>query len=414
MSLRSAAERKRHAEAAPYAGGVHLLVAWTRRHPIAMDASLALGLIIVASLGRFGTDHPPDFLLVVALCAPLAFRRVAPQVAFITIAGVAFVQYVAGVRPGFANVAVLIALYTIVTYGSRRDAAAATGVVVVGVFLGVFRWSANPWVELLMVGLITLATVVIGETMRVRRAYLTELEARATRLERERDQQAEIAVAAERARIARELHDIVAHNVSVMVAQADGARYAIATDPVGSAEAMKVVARTGREALAEMRHVLGVLRPTGRGAADEIEPQPSIEAVGELVERLRDAGLEVELDIDGPLGGLPAGPALAAYRVVQEALTNALKHAGRATRTRVCIESRAEALEILVEDDGAPLPTGGRVHGGGRDGAHGENDNGHGLVGMRERAQMYGGFVETGRRANGGYRVHAHLPIASR
>ena len=210
-----------------------------------------------------------------------------------------------------------------------------------------------------------------------------------------------IAAAAERARIARELHDIVTHSVSVMVAQADGATFAMADNPDRAREAMGVVARTGRETLAELRQLLGVLRTVD--TETEMEPQPGVEQIPELVERLRDAGLAVYLDVDGAPRAIPAGLGLATYRIVQEALTNTFHHAGREARACVRLAYFDDAIEVRVDDDGAaaPRPVNGTA----------SVPAGHGLVGMRERAAMYGGSLRTGYRPEGGFEIDAHFPI---
>jgi signal transduction histidine kinase len=377
-------------------------VDWARNHPVAADALRALGLFLLSGIGRF--EHPERMPLLVCflLCAPLTLRRQAPRLVFAAVAGVALGQYLLDIRPTVADAAVLIALYTVVVHiPRRRDALAAAAVVLVGIDLAADQWSRRPSHVAVGMAVVVVAVVLIGEAMRARRAYLVELEERAARLERERDQRAEIAVAAERARIARELHDIVAHNVSVMVAQADGAQYAITTNPDRACQAMEVISRTGREALTEMRLLLDVLRP--RETTGDTEPQPGIGDVGALIDRLRGAGLDVRLVVAGAGDALPAGVALAAYRVVQEALTNTMKHAGSDTRAWVWIDYSDDAIEIQVDDDGeAPIAANGAGH---------QPTPGHGLVGMRERAEMYGGFVKTGQRPEGGYRVHAKLPI---
>ena len=254
----------------------------------------------------------------------------------------------------------------------------------------------------IVVGGALLPAWVLGDSMRIRRAYLASVEERAARLERERDQQVQLAAAAERSRIARELHDIVAHSLSVMVAQADGATYTMARDPDRAEDAMRTVAATGREALTEMRRLLGVLR-TSEPATDTA-PQPGVEQVTELVDKVRDAGLSIELHLHGQPRALPAGMGLAAYRIVQEALTNTLKHAGPRAHAQVTIAYRDDVMEVSVEDDGPAtvlVP----------DRCTGDRRPGQGLVGMRERAAVYGGRVAAHPNPDGGYRVDALLPI---
>jgi signal transduction histidine kinase len=218
---------------------------------------------------------------------------------------------------------------------------------------------------------------------------------RAERAEHEREEKARLAVADERARIARELHDVVGHSVSVMTVQASAVRRLLDPDQEKVNAALLVVEETGREALAEMRRMVGVLRHPEEAPA--LAPQPSLEQLQRLVEHAREAGLPVELRIEGEPIQLPAGIDLTAYRLVQEGLTNALKHA-RAKQAEVMVRYSGGHVELMVTDDGP----------GGGDGEKG----GHGLVGMRERVSVYGGELEAGPRAGGGYRLRATLPIA--
>jgi signal transduction histidine kinase len=220
-------------------------------------------------------------------------------------------------------------------------------------------------------------------------------EERAARVEREREEQARLAVADERSRIARELHDVVGHSVSVMTVQASGVRRLLKPEQEREREALLVVEQTGREALAEMRRLVGVLRRPEEGPA--LAPQPSLEHLDKLVDQAREAGLPVELRIEGDPLELPAGLELTAYRLVQEGLTNALKHA-RAQHAEVLVRYDNGHVELTVTDDG----TG---DGGGESG-------GHGLVGMRERVSVYGGELEAGPQPEGGYRLRARLPVS--
>ena len=220
--------------------------------------------------------------------------------------------------------------------------------------------------------------------------------ARADLLERERELRAHEAVAEERARIARELHDLVAHNVSVMVVQAGAERHALGEDQSSTREALTSIEQAGRQALAEARRLLGVLR--SNGAHEELEPQPSVDRIGLLVEQVERAGLPVGVSVEGDRIPLPGGIDLCAYRIVQEGLTNALKHAGPA-RAEVLLRYAPRALEIEVRDDGSGVP---HVNGDG---------SGQGLIGMRERVALYGGTLETGPRAGGGFGVRASLPL---
>ncbi|MGZ6673991.1 MAG: sensor histidine kinase, partial [Solirubrobacteraceae bacterium] len=216
-------------------------------------------------------------------------------------------------------------------------------------------------------------------------------------LEREHELRANEAVAEERARIARELHDLVAHNVSVMVVQAGAERHALGPEQESTREALTSIEQAGRQALVEARRLLGMLRRKDDGS--ELEPQPSVEHIDVLVEQIERAGLPVTLAVEGEQAPLPAGVDLCAYRIVQEGLTNALKHAGPA-HAEVVLRYEPRALDVEVRDDGrGPARANG-------DGA------GHGLIGMRERVALYGGALEAGARDGGGFAIHAHLPLA--
>jgi signal transduction histidine kinase len=223
-----------------------------------------------------------------------------------------------------------------------------------------------------------------------------EARERAARAERDREERAERAVADERARIARELHDVVGHSVSVMTVQASAVRRLLKPEQEREREALLVVERTGREALAEMRRMVGVLRRPEEGPA--LAPQPSLEYLDRLVEQAREAGLPVELTVEGEAVKLPAGVDLTAYRLVQEGLTNAIKHA-RASRAEVLVRYADGQVEVSVSDNGS--------------GDGGGDSGGHGLVGMRERVTVYGGDLEAGPRPEGGFQLRARLPVAS-
>jgi signal transduction histidine kinase len=224
-----------------------------------------------------------------------------------------------------------------------------------------------------------------------------EAEARALRVERQREAEARAAVAEERARIARELHDVVGHSVSVMTVQASGVRRLLRPDQEREREALLIVEQAGREALAEMRRLVGVLRRPDEAPA--LAPQPSLKHLERLVEQARDAGLPVDVQIQGEATELPAGIDLTAYRLVQEGLTNAIKHA-KATRAEVVVRYTPDRLELVVSDDGQGFSD------------ESSDGGGHGLVGMRERVAVYGGELESGARPEGGYTLHARLPLS--
>jgi signal transduction histidine kinase len=240
---------------------------------------------------------------------------------------------------------------------------------------------------------ILVAAFACGRLLRDRTLLTRTLADEAARLELDRDLRAQAAVGEERTRIAREMHDVVAHTMAIMVVQAGGARRVLDRDPAAAEQALATVEGTGRVALAELRRLLGFLREDGRA---ELEPQPSLDGVGGLVARAREAGLKVELRREGTAGELPQGAGLAAYRIVQEALTNTLKHAGPGARARVVLAWTPGALDIEVFDRGGSGGTG--------------EGSGQGLVGMRERVVMYGGSLSAGPDGDGGFAVRASIP----
>ena len=264
------------------------------------------------------------------------------------------------------------------------------------------RYTLGVWV--LLSGLVA-ATGLLGYAARTRRAYLVALTDRAERMERERDQQAQLAATAERTRIAREMHDIVAHNIAVMIALADGAAYTAAASPEQAVSLMGQVSATGRSALTEMRRVLGVLRePAASGNA----PQPTLDRMTGLLASVRAAGLPTRLTVTGQPFPLPASAQLTVYRVIQEALTNTLRHAPGAT-AQVRVAYLTGQIELEVTDDGGHPPD---VPGAGAPGTGqpaGWSPGGHGIAGIRERAALFGGQVTAGPRPGGGWRVHTVL-----
>jgi signal transduction histidine kinase len=307
-------------------------------------------------------------------------------------------------QPSAADVAVLVLLYTVAAYRPRRLSIPALITCLAGSAVALIVWAPAPTgyrliIQVLLFGGLfggmALLAWVLGDSMRYRRGYSAALEDRAARLEAERDAQAKIAAAAERARIARELHDVIAHHVSVMVVQADGAGYALRSDAQETAEtALQAISSTGRQALAEMRRLLGVLRTAGDQAG--LTPVPGLGELRELLDQARSAGLAVTYTLSGTPRELPEGAELAAYRVVQESLTNTRKHAGLAASAAVVLRYEPDGLTVEVTDDGLAIATG--------------DTGGHGLAGMRERIQMYGGTVQAGPLPGGGYRVLARLP----
>ena len=375
------------------------LYAWLRRHPLLVDSALA-GVLMLLGLGQL-IQEPRNIPATLLMVVPVAFRRRAPISAFSLAAVGGVLQVIMG-PPLASDLALLVLLYTVAAYRPRRASIMALLVCLGGSAVAVLAWGPVHGVNLawrlifaaFLFGGLELTVWILGDSMRYRRGYYAALEDRAARLEAERHAQAKVAAAAERARIARELHDVVAHHVSVMVVQADGAGYALRTDPDRAAAALQAIAGTGRQALAEMRRLLGVLRSAGDQAA--LAPVPGLGELRELLDQARAAGLEVGYTLSGVPRELPEGAELAAYRVVQESLTNTRKHAGLAATAAVALRYEPDGLVVEVTDDG--------LGGGIADSA------GHGLAGMRERIAMYGGTVTAGPLPGGGFGVTARLP----
>ncbi|MET8172749.1 sensor histidine kinase [Streptomyces clavifer] len=389
-----------------------------RRHPTGVDTFWAVfllglsGVSIVAGQVGNGPQRVAAVPVAVALCAVVALRRRAPEKMLLLTILTGVVQLLIGVEPGAANFAMLVITYTVAMAGERWASRLALGCSLCAATLAQLRWpeetSSGSWTQsVFVVVVLTVPFVlawVLGDSMRTRRAYLSQLEERAARLEREREAQSKVAVAAERARIARELHDVVAHNVSVMVVQADGAAYVLDASPDQARQALETISSTGRQALAEMRRLLGVLRTGDTRETGEYVPQPDVEQIEDLVDQVRQTGLAVDFKIEGTPRPLPTGVELTAYRIVQEALTNTRKHGGPDAGASVRLVYFDDGLGLLVEDDGR-----GAAHelyeDGGADGA------GHGMIGMRERVGMVGGTLDAGPRPGGGFRISALLPL---
>jgi signal transduction histidine kinase len=283
----------------------------------------------------------------------------------------------------------------------RRRAVAGLAAMYAGVQVTTAHFGDLAIGDVIFTSLLVAAPWLAGQAFRSRALRARELGGRAARLEKELAESARSAVADERARIARELHDVIAHSISVMTVQAGAARLLLDDEPDQAEHALLRVEETGRDTLAEMRRLLGVLR-RDMVAQDGLEPRPSLDRLDALLDHYRAAGLEVELDRQGPQRTLPAGLDQAAYRVVQEALTNTLKHAGR-TRVRVRLAFSPDELALDIEDDGAGAAT--TVSGTG---------GGHGLIGMRERIAIYGGTLATGPRDGRGFAVGARFPLDGR
>ncbi|MCB5169904.1 sensor histidine kinase [Streptomyces bambusae] len=386
-----------------------------RRHPTGVDGFWAVVLFASASLeiaeSFDGLARALAMPAVIALGLAVALRRKATRKVLWLTVGTGLYQLAVGSEPTVANVAMLAVLYTVAASDEARWVSrTALGWGLAAAPLAALRWQFDKGASEETVQFAIFVTVpfalawVLGDSVRTRRAYYAQLVERNERLEKEREAQGKAAVAAERARIARELHDVVAHNVSVMVVQADGAAYVMDVAPDQAKEALKTISGTGRQALAEMRRLLGILRTGEPQESEDYVPQPDVEQIEVLVEQVRTAGLDVDFEVEGAPRQLPSGVELTAYRIVQEALTNTRKHGGPEAKASVRLVYFDDGLGLLVEDDGR-----GAAHelyeDGGADGA------GHGLIGMRERVGMVGGTLDAGPRPGGGFRISALLPL---
>ena len=381
-----------------------------RIDPRVFDAGVAVVLFVLLALS-FGASvragqRPVDawaWVLGVLLTAPYAVHRRAPWVALgVTLAAlVAFSLLHYAPYPGLS---VFVLIFGIALHGTRRDSLAALAAVVVAFVVALLAQPAGVVAvsDVISTMLATAVAWLAGDNLRQRRLRWEALEERTRMLEREREDRDRAAVAAERLRIARELHDVVAHSMSVIAVQAGVGRHVIETDVTAARDALGVIESTSREALVEMRRLLGVLRQENEGAA--MRPMPGLADIPTLVAETRRAGLGVTLDSTGAVREVPAGVDLAAYRVVQEALTNVLRHGGPVAHVRVaCSHDR---VELEVTDEGRPRST--RIE----PSRNAESGTGHGLLGMRERVALYGGSFEAAPRPGGGFRVHASLPYA--
>jgi signal transduction histidine kinase len=350
-----------------------------------------LGLGVALPLGVF----PLGVLAIV----PLAWRRSAPLLV-LGITGVAtFTLIVTKDTPGVAAFGPLIALYTVATRSERRISLAAGIVTLVGVIAGglISRPDRLSWEVFAFPVVVISAAWLIGDNLRVRRAYVAELEAKAARADTERAAEMQRAASEERSRIARELHDVVAHHVSVIAVQAGAARMLSEKEgnERGAHQALAAVEASAREALGELRRLLGVLR---HGEGPDLAPQPGLRQLPKLVNDVRLAGLPVELNVIGEPVPLPPALDLSAFRIVQEALTNVLKHEGPVP-TSVIVRYLPADLQIDVIDSAPPRPWAER------------SSSGRGLIGMQERVAMFGGELVAGPGASGGFEVRATMPL---
>jgi signal transduction histidine kinase len=366
------------------------------------DVLLVLALLVVSEIevGRLDYDVPRGIVVVLAAASvlPLLARRSRPVLAA-TLAIVLSLVFVLPVHDGEGQLSIVltvcIASYTV---GALADRHAGAWVVVAVLAIAVGMAFTAPEDIIFPPLFFVFMPWLGGRLLRSHRSLTHELARETLRAEEVRADERERAISRERARIARELHDVLAHNLSAIVVQAGAARRVLERDPDAAAQAARLIADTGREALAELRHLSGTVHRT---ESDPLDGPPTLARVGELVRSARDAGLDASLTVEGERVALPSGMELAGFRVVQEALTNALKHAGPA---RAAVKVIYEPLEVVLEitDDGA---------GGHADPELQRAGGGHGIVGMRERVGLYGGSVEAGPGPDGGFRVHARLPV---
>lgn len=381
---------------------------WLRERPWLVDLLVVL-VVFAYNLPTHFTSVPggsmpgTGFVLSFFLCAPYLLRRRFPLHVFGVILFTAWSQAALGVGLLAADLMLVFALYNVALCFRWAISVPAAGTVVLWLLVTVLpRW-AEHYLSPGDLGVLVLVVVwawTWGTNVRIRRAYTESLRERTRQLEREREAQAQIVAAAERARIARETHDIVAHSLSVVVLLSEGAFRKVRDEPDRAEQAMLTVRDTGRTALTEMRRMLTVLRD---GAPEPQAPQPGVAQLAPLVEEWRAAGLPVELTITGEVDQLSEGLDLVVYRIVQEALTNARKHGGPdLSRVEATLERRDGQLRLRIQDDG---------YSGDHPGA---GTGGHGIVGMRERVEAHDGTLRAGPRSGGGFEVSATLPIEGR
>jgi signal transduction histidine kinase len=379
-----------------------------RSNVLLFDAGLAVVLLLGEMLALSvapDPSHPIDWLYNALGLIPVVIRRKWTWVAVLLAAVHAALPFI-GIPLRSAAAAVLVVTYTAAVRLPIRQATAAlwllwAPVLVLSAAVGPPYRGDSALSTVYYVAFSSLSALVsflIGRTVATRRAYVAALEDRARTAETSQKALTDQAVAEERRRIARELHDVVAHHVSVMGVLATGSRRMLTRDPAAADEALATIEETGRTALREMRRLLTVLRADAEPAG-ELAPQPGLAGVEGLIEQMREAGLPASLKVEGVPGPVDSGVALTVYRIVQEALTNALKHAGAAAvEVRLLFAPHELIVEICDTGRGPQLGSGAI---------------GHGLLGMRERVMLYGGTLRTGPRPGGGYRVYAKIPVDS-
>ncbi len=381
---------------------------------LVLDALIAVGVLTVSlvTLGRLDAEVAAAFsresdaiqvLLVLLMTLPLALRRVYPTPVFFIILSAWVADRVLDYPETPAAIAVAIAFYTIGAELSRRKSLRIGGgaaLFILGfTFVGVLTLESVGGASLITTVISTVTPLLLGREVHERRRRVEELRERAERAERDREEDARRAVTDERTRIAREIHDVVAHQMTVITLQAEGARrVADGSDP-RVIDALETISDAGRSALSEMRGMVGLLR--GPEYESETAPIPNLGDVEELVETVRAAGLPVDLEIEGEVRPLAEGTEMSAYRIVQESLTNSVRHGGPGVSAKVTIDYGEDHLDVRILDDG---------RGASADSGRGV---GHGIIGMRERIAVLGGEFGAGPHSGGGYEVRARIPVES-
>lgn len=372
-------------------------------------AATALVQVRVLPEAELAGGRAVHSLLALGFSLPLLARRRSPVAVLAAVLAATLVQYDLGGGLGQPFFAVVVALYAVGAHAGRPATwVGPIAVAALAVWVDVPRLQqGDPWDEVVPAWFVLVGVWALGRWVRHRRFEGELLARRAAAAERDVEERARAAVGAERARIARELHDLVAHNMGVIVLQAQGAQRALEHDPSQVRRALEDIESAGRGGLGEMRRLLDLLVDTGEVASEE--PQPTLARLGDLVEGVRSAGADVRLDVTGEARALPPGVEVTAYRIVQEALTNALKHAP-GSAVRVTVAHERDALVVSVDDGGAralAVPS-GTPRGSGVD------SGGRGMVGMRERVALYGGELEAGPRPEGGFSLRARMPLDGR
>ncbi|MBB4789560.1 sensor histidine kinase [Streptomyces nodosus] len=410
-----------HPQAERWVGAGRRLRHADRRRPWVLDVCvvlvvlLAIGIPDLISEAAFarkaGLPTTGIIGLQLGLTLPLLWRRKKPSAALAAVLAVFLIQWPLDVLLN-TDIAVFVALYSLARHGRLRHLAVGGAWVLAALVQAALRVpdAISPIGALFFLWSTATAAMALGLGLRVNQDYLAALRRSAAQLEIEREQRDRLAVAAERTRIARDMHDIVGHHLSVMIGLADGGAQAIGAAPERSRQALQLISGSGRQALSELRRTLTVLHDEqDQDAAEQpaLHPQPGLSDLASLCDRVRAAGPEITLTTTGGLVTLDTGTQLAAYRIVQEALTNMLKHAGKKTQASVTVSRDADALHIRIEDTGPPTASTQSQPSREKE----ASGAGHGIVGMKERAAVYEGTVTAGPRPGGGWTVHAALRV---